>query len=157
ELLVHDIRAPAPALGQFDYVIAHGLYTWLDPSARAALLDAFKTHLAPDGIGYLSFNTHPGGHFRRAMRELAQWYAGDDATPGQEAERARHLFGRLSELRGSSDPYGALLANELPQLASTGLDHLAHDLLDNEWQPAWFSEFAADLARRELQYVGEAS
>jgi SAM-dependent methyltransferase len=158
EFRVADLRELAGGgLGEFDYVIAHGVYAWVDAATRSALIDATAAHLAPGGIGFISFNAHPGGHFRRALRELGQWYARDVASPAEQADRARILFAGLARLRGDSDPYGAMLAAEVPKLAQAQTDHLVHDLLNQDWEPAWFSQFAADVAARGLQYVGEAS
>jgi SAM-dependent methyltransferase len=144
-------------LGEFDYIVAHGLYSWVDHATRDALLDACRQHLAADGIAYVSFNTHPGGHFRRALRELALWHARDARDPTELADRARALFGKLSELRADSDAWGALLASELPSLSTASVDHLVHDLLGEHWEPVWFAQFASAASVRGLAYVGEAS
>lgn len=148
---------PRDSLGEFDYVVAHGLYSWVDHETREALLAVCEAHLAPDGLAYVSFNTHPGGHFRRALRELALWHAGDAGEPEDVAARARELFGKLSELRSDADAWGALLASELPSLAKASTDFLVHDILSDHWQPVWFTDFADAAARHGLQYVGEAS
>ncbi|HEY1507842.1 MAG TPA: class I SAM-dependent methyltransferase [Solirubrobacteraceae bacterium] len=152
---VHDMVTGG--LGEFDYVIAHGLYAWIDQPAREALMAACAAHLAPDGVAYVSFNAHPGGHFRRALRELALWHARDYQDPAQRAERSRGLFASLRSLRGESDPWGALLAAELPDLSVAPTDQLVHDLLNQDWEPVWFADFAAAAQRNGLQYVGEAS
>ena len=158
EFHVGDVRdASAGGLGEFDYVIAHGLYAWIDQPAREALMATCAAHLAPDGIAYLSFNTHPGGHFRRSLRELALWHSRDYRDPEQRAQRARELFSSLRSLRGESDPWGALLAAELPELSVAPTDHLVHDLLNADWEPVWFADFAGAAQRNGLQYVGEAS
>lgn len=155
---VGDVRDLADAdLGEFDYVVAHGLYSWVDHATRDALLRTCCRHLAADGIAYVSFNTHPGGHFRRAVRELALWHARDAQDPTEVAERARELFGKLSELRADSDAWGALLASELPPLSTASADHLVHDLLSEHWEPVWFAEFASAAAEHGLDYIGEAS
>jgi cyclopropane fatty-acyl-phospholipid synthase-like methyltransferase len=152
---LRDLRAAS--LGEFDYVIAHGVYTWVNQETRDALLSVCDEHLAPDGLAYISFNTHPGGHFRRALRELAIWYAGDTREATEIAERGRELFGTLSELRSDADAWGALVASELPALARASTDFLVHDLLSEDWGPVWFAEFAGAAAGHGLQYVGEAS
>lgn len=152
---VRDVSDGAP--GEFDYVIAHGLYAWIDPTSREALMATCAAHLAPAGIAYLSFNTHPGGHFRRSLRELALWHSRDYRDPAQLAQRSRELFASLRALRGESDPWGALLAAELPELSVAPTDHLVHDLLNEEWEPVWFADFAGAAQRNGLQYVGEAS
>lgn len=158
EFQVGDVRdVSAARLGEFDYVIAHGLYAWIDQPAREALMATCAAHLAPDGLGYVSFNTHPGGHFRRSLRELALWHARNYRDPADRAQRSRELFASLRSLRDESDPWGGLLAAELPELSVAPTDHLVHDLLNEDWEPVWFAEFADAAQRNGLQYVGEAS
>jgi SAM-dependent methyltransferase len=158
EFQVGDVRdVTATGLGEFDYVIAHGLYAWIDQPAREALMATCAAVLASDGIAYMSFNTHPGGHFRRSLRELALWHARNYEDPAQRAQRSRELFASLRSLRGESDPWGALLAAELPELSVAPTDHLVHDLLNEDWEPVWFADFAGAAQRNGLQYVGEAS
>jgi SAM-dependent methyltransferase len=158
EFDIADVRdVSARGLGEFDYVIAHGLYAWIDRDAREALMATCAAHLAPNGIAYMSFNTHPGGHFRRSLRELALWHSRDYEDPAQRAQRSRELFASLRSLRDESDPWGALLAVELPELSVAPTDYLVHDLLNEEWEPVWFADFAGAAQRNGLQYVGEAS
>jgi SAM-dependent methyltransferase len=158
EFHVADVRdVSTRRLGKFDYVIAHGLYAWIDQPTREALMAACSSHLAPGGIAYVSFNTHPGGHFRRSLRELALWHARDYEDPVHRAQRSRELFASLRSLRDESDPWGALLAAELPDLSVAPTDHLVHDLLNEDWEPVWFADFAGVAQGNGLQYVGEAS
>ena len=63
----------------------------------------------------------------------------------------------MRSLRDESDPWGALLAAELPELSVAPTDHLVHDLLNEDWEPVWFADFAGAAQRNGLQYVGEAS
>jgi hypothetical protein len=71
--------------------------------------------------------------------------------------RSRELFASLRALRDESDAWGTLLAAELPDLATAPTDHLVHDLLNEDWEPVWFADFANAAERSGLQYVGEAS
>jgi SAM-dependent methyltransferase len=158
EFRVTDVRDLASrGLGEFDFVVAHGLYSWVDHDTRDAVLAACEQHLAPNGIAYVSFNTHPGGHFRRGLRELAFWYARGTSDRAAVASRARELFTGLVELRRDSDAWGALLHSELPDLSIAPTSFLTHDLLGDDWEPVWFADFAAAAARHGLQYVGEGS
>ena len=93
---VADVLALTEAqLGEFDYVIVHGLYAWAAEPLREAVLEACRAHLAPDGIAYVSYNAHPGGHLREMLREMAQWHARGLEDPRERAERARGLFSLL--------------------------------------------------------------
>ena len=153
---VRELAAEAP--GEFDYVICHGMYAWVPEDARDALLAACRACLAPEGLAYVSYNAHPGGHLRAILRDFALWHAGDATGPTERAERARELFRTLLEIRvdDDPDPYGALLGHELTSLSQAPVGTLVHDLLGEEWRPVWFADFAAHCARHDLGYVGEA-
>ena len=143
-------------LGEFDYVIAHGVYAWIPEPARDALLAAVHSHLAADGFGYVSYNAHPGGYVRRLLREAGLSFARDVEEPAARAERAQGLYRFLLENRaGTSDWWGSLLENQLPPIASGPIYRLVHDDLSEHWRPVWFSEFAEHAARHGLAYVGE--
>jgi SAM-dependent methyltransferase len=144
-------------LGAFDYIVAHGVYGWMPPDANDALLATVAASLAPHGVAYLSYNVHPGGYFRRMLRDAALWHARGISAPLERAEKAQELYRFLAEQRATSDdPYGALLEGELRPVADGPLDRLVHDDLSEFWEPVWFAEFAAHAARHGLDYVGEA-
>jgi SAM-dependent methyltransferase len=146
-------------LGHFDYIVAHGVYGWIPAPARDALLATIRASLAPGGVAYVSFNTHPGGYFRRMLRDAGLWHARgvDQRDELARAEKAQELFKFLSEHRASSaDTYGALLDRELPALADGPLYRLVHDDLSDNWYPLWFAEFAEHAGGHGLSYVGEA-
>src|SRR5512141_894057 len=62
--LSHVDLLDASNLGTFDYVIAHGLYSWVPPAVQERVLAITSEVLAPNGIAYVSYNAHPGGHVR---------------------------------------------------------------------------------------------
>jgi SAM-dependent methyltransferase len=142
-------------LGEFDYVISHGVYAWVDARTREDLMAAIDAHLAPGGIAYVSFNAHPGGYFRRSLRELALFHVRDIEGEEARAEAAGELFAALRELREGEDPYGTIVGAELP-IFENSPNFLIHDLLSANWEPVWFYDFAFAAGRHGLAYVGEA-
>jgi SAM-dependent methyltransferase len=144
-------------LGEFDYVVAHGVYGWMPPDASDALLATVAASLSPRGIAHVSYNAQPGGYFRRMLRDAGLWHARGIAEPLSRAEKAQELYRFLVQRRATlDDPYGALLERELPPLASGPLYRLVHDDLSEFWEPVWFAQFAAHAAHHGLDYVGEA-
>ncbi len=143
-------------LGEFDYVIAHGVYGWVAPAVRDALLAAIAAQLAPGGITFVSYPAYPGGYFRRMLSEMGLFH-GRAAEPGvARAEAARELFGVLAELRADpTDAYGGVLARELPRLLYRPAGSLVHDDLADEMAPVWFADFAAHAAAHGLAFVSE--
>lgn len=146
-------------LGEFDYVVAHGLYAWVPDAVRDALMAAIAAHLAPDGVAYVSYNAEPTGHIRRTLRDAGLWWARDAAGERERAGRMRELIGALVEHRARPDApdfWGRLLWQETRALRGADDSELVHDLLGEFWRPVWFADFAAHAARHGLDYVGEA-
>jgi SAM-dependent methyltransferase len=153
-----DLRQLADgSLGEYDYIIAHGVYSWIPDEARDALMATIRAGLAPDGVAYVSFNANPGGYFRRMLRDVGLWHSRDIADPAARSAKAQELYKFLGEHRVSNaDTYGALLGREVPPLADAPLYRLVHDDLSEHWHPVWFADFAEHAARHGLDYLGEA-
>ncbi len=83
-LLQMNLREMDDSLGTFDYIVAHGLYGWTPPEVGDRLLAVLRTHLRPTGIAFVSYNTLPGGHIRRMIRE-------DDAVRAERSDPAHRL------------------------------------------------------------------
>lgn len=145
-------------LGEFDYVIVHGLYAWGDGRLRDATLAACRAHLAPTGLAFVSYTTHPGGHQRRMLREMALWHARGLADPRARAGRARELFELLDRLEESDGPsfYPGALAEDLHALVVGPPQLLIHDLMSPHYEPVWLVDFAAAAERHGLEHVADA-
>jgi SAM-dependent methyltransferase len=144
-------------LGEFDYIVAHGVYTWIPEPARDALLACTHSHLAADGVAYISFNAYPGGYMRRSLREIGLWFARGEEGLAARAEKAQELYSFIFESRaGTKDWWGGLLETQLPPFVAGPVYRLVHDDLAEHWEPVWFAEFAERAAGHGLSYVGEA-
>ena len=65
-----DLLAAGADLGQFDYILAHGLYSWVPAHVRDGVLRICRTNLAHDGVAYVSYNAYPGFHRREIFRGM---------------------------------------------------------------------------------------
>ena len=145
-------------LGEFDYIVAHGVFTWVPEEARDALLAATYSHLAADGLAIISHNCYPGGYTRQALREMGLWYARDkEGGPAARAEHAQELYRFIYEDRGgTADWWGQLIENQGKAFAVGPLYRLVHDDLSDHWEPVWFAQFAERAAGHRLAYVGDS-
>jgi SAM-dependent methyltransferase len=144
-------------LGEFDYIIAHGVYAWVPEPVRDHLLELIHGHLAANGLAYLSYNANPGGYMRRALRDMGLWYAEGEQGLVAVADRAQELYRFVWETRaGTKDWWGGLLESQLEPLAIGPTHRLVHDELSDSWAPAWFSDVMRRAAAAGLAYVGDA-
>jgi len=67
---VMDVRDITTAFGTFDYIVAHGFFSWVPAPVKEKLLTICHDNLAPTGVAFVSYNTYPAGHIREASREL---------------------------------------------------------------------------------------
>ena len=158
ELRQGDVSALTDgSLGEFDYVIAHGLYAWVPEPVRDAVLAASYAHLAADGLAYVSYNAHPGGYLRRLLREAGQWFGRDESDPIARAERAQSLYRFLEVSRTDADDWwGGMLKSTIEPFAWGPAYRLVHDDLSDDWAPVWLSEFVERAAGHRLAYVGDS-
>jgi methyltransferase-like protein len=146
-----------PAPGGFDYIICHGVYSWVPEEVKNKILSICRGALAPQGIGYVSFNTYPGWHMRESTRHMMRYHAARFSSPEERVTQARNLLSFLvSQLEGSDEPYALLLKKELMTLHERGDDYLFHEHLEAVNTPCYFYEFAENIDRFGLQYLGDA-
>ena len=151
-----DLRDLDEGFGQFDYIIGHGLYSWVPPDVQEAVLEVCARRLSPHGIVYLSYNTFPGWHISLMFREMALYRIWSISDP---AERAREVRGFMRFLADSTKSDGSLwsvLLSEQASYVEQAKDwYLLHDDLEGENNPVYFSEMVERVARHGLQYVTE--
>ena len=154
--LVADVNAVPNDLGRFDFVVAHGVYSWLPDAARDALMAALARHLAPEGVGFVSYATFPGGRLRQMVRDILQLHAGWLPGPVDQVRESRALLELLTREQDREDQGNAALRAELRETAARTDQAIAHDDLSPDYAPVWFHEFASHLAVHGLQFVAEA-
>lgn len=156
EFFVLDLSAVPAELGTFDYIIAHGVYSWVPAEVRAHLLPLVTRHLAPQGVAYISYNTYPGCYVRRAIWEMLKYHVRDLTDHRQRLGAARSLLSLLADPASTHKDTDALLRQELKGMLEFSDDALAHDDLSEPNDPVYFHEFNAELERNQLMYLAEA-
>ena len=143
--------------GEFDYVVAHGVYAWVPDAARDALMALFARCLAPHGVAFVSYNALPGARLRTMLREMVLLHAGADAGLSERVDSGRGLYDFLAPwAEDRPDAYGAVLASELARLRRLPKPVLAHDDLGERYEPAWLRDVARHAERHGLRYLGDA-
>lgn len=152
-----DVRDAGAELGEFDYIIAYGLYSWVPEDARRKILAIAGAHLAPQGIAYINYTAYPGGHLRMMFREMLQFETQGAQNPGERIERARRLLEEFSASPALADEYGAFAKAEARRLLEREGAFLFHDELGETYHPFHFHEFIRDARQHGLEYLAEAT
>jgi methyltransferase-like protein/SAM-dependent methyltransferase len=157
ELRHCDILDVAPEVGVFDYVICHGVYSWVPNVVQEKILSICAENLAPQGIAYVSYNTYPGWYLRGMIRDMMRYHVRGLADPPARIRQAKAWLDFLVQAVPTRDnAYGLLLKAELERLASTQESYLYHEHLEDVNEPTYFHDFVERAQGHGLQYLGEA-
>ena len=151
------LRFPASA-GQFDYIIAHGLYSWVPQFVRDKVMAVCRDHLSPNGIAYISYNTMPGGHIRGIFRDIMRFHTRQIDDPAGKIEQATSIVKFLAAgCVNQNDVYLALVQDEMKRsLLEKNEAVLFHDDLADVNQAYYFHEFIDHATKFQLKYLAEA-
>lgn len=143
--------------GQFDYIIAHGIFSWVAQDVRDALLQLFAQRLRRGGLLYLNYNTRPGWNVRGMVRN----YLIASTTGADNLLKRAHLAQDVSakmvlSLTNCEHPYSQLMANEFQFVCENHVSYIAHEFLAEDNHAYWRSEFLNLTQSHGLEYVADA-
>jgi SAM-dependent methyltransferase len=160
-LLCRDLAGLGEEMGSFDYIVAHGIYSWVPEPVRDRLMAVCKQLLRPHGIVYISYNTYPGWHIRGVIRDAMLFHTRTETEPQAKAQAARSIAHFIADhvVKGNT-AYGGIFQGYLESL-DKGLrgsndSFLLHDELEECNDPVYFYQFVEHAARHGLQYLVEA-
>ncbi len=157
ELRLLDIAEITPAFGQFDYIISHGVYSWVPDLVRAKMLSIFRANLTPQGVAYVSYNCRPGSYLRDLTRAMMLFHVRDTADPERRVEQARALLQVLAETSNENEAYGLVLRSQHDRVRKTANAVLYHDDLDAGAEAYFLYQVLEAAARNGLQYLADVS
>lgn len=142
---------------KFDYILCHGVYSWVPPNVQERILAICRHCLQPDGVAYISYNTLPGWHMRGMIRDMMLYHGRRFADLRQQIAQARGLLDFLvSSVNTEQNPYGKYLRSELELLRQSSDSYLFHDFLEDHNRPLFFHQFIERAAAHQLRYLAEA-
>jgi methyltransferase-like protein/SAM-dependent methyltransferase len=143
--------------GEFDYIICHGVFSWVPEEVRQKILSISSSRLKPNGVAYVSYNTYPGWRMRGMIRDMMRYHAIRFDTPARRVEQARALLDFLAtSAKNDTGPYGTLLRQELEGLRNQTDNYLYHEHLEEVNDPLYFYQFIEMAHKHNLRYLGEA-
>jgi methyltransferase-like protein/cyclopropane fatty-acyl-phospholipid synthase-like methyltransferase len=146
------------SFGKFDYIICHGVLSWVPEFVREKILEISSKNLTENGIAYISYNTLPGWNMVRTIRDMMLYHSKGFAKPDEKVTQSRALLEFVKEsLEGSEAPYAKVLFQETELLAKQGDHYLRHDHLEDNNKQFYFNEFMTEAAKNNMQYLSDSS
>ena len=144
--------------GKFDYIICHGVISWVPDFVREKILEVSSRNLSENGIAYISYNTLPGWNMIRTIRDMMLYHSKNFANPQEKISQSRLLLDFVKEsLEGQETPYANILRQEAQLLVNQSDHYLRHDHLEEENKQFYFNEFIESASKHDLQYLSDCS
>ena len=160
-LVQSDIASIGSEIGTFDYIIAHGVYSWVDDGVKDALLRLIDEHLAEDGIAYISYNTYPGWHTMDEVRQLMM-FSNRDKTQFNHKEKVLHgktigsIVGSQILKYDNLKERNSKFLGALRSVMQKDEYYVGHDHLEPNNDPVYFYQFNDHLGAHNLAYLCDA-
>jgi SAM-dependent methyltransferase len=142
--------------GRFDYITAHGLFSWIPGFVREKVLSLFNELLEPNGIGYISYNAYPGAYAREMVRSLMRFHTYGIDDPEAKVEKAISLLELLAKNATEPEVYQRILNFEFRRHQQHDTGDIFHDDLGEDYRPFYFYEIASLLKENGMQFLSEA-
>ncbi|MBL3284953.1 Methyltransferase domain-containing protein [Rickettsiales endosymbiont of Paramecium tredecaurelia] len=159
EFLTKSITDVDQGFGKFDYIIAHGIFSWVPENVRDAIVRVFKENLEEQGVAYVSYNALPGWSIVGALRDVMMYHTRNIVNPDEKVDQALAV---LSLIKGSvtgtameKTPYAQALDAEIKILEGKPRHYFRHDHLSTVNQPFHFHQVLEICEKQNLQYLAE--
>ena len=148
-----DLALPA---NSFDYVICHGVFSWVPPRVQDAILRITSDCLAANGIAAISYNVMPGWHLRSPVRDILLYFAGSHGTPHERVARARDMLRQIETAANVRHAYGYILRDEARRMSRMPASYILGEFLAEHNAPVTFADFVGLAEGHGLRFLCEA-
>lgn len=151
-----SIKEVDESWGTFDYIICHGVFSWVSNDVQEKILSISSKNLKPQGIAYISYNTYPGWHMRGMIRHMMLYHALQFKDTPNRIKQARALLDFLEQSVSSDKPVSPLLKDEIKVIRESKDWYLFHEHMEEFNSPLYFYQFVERAEKHGMQYLGEA-
>nr|WP_304675570.1 class I SAM-dependent methyltransferase [Neisseria polysaccharea] len=154
-----DILTIDESFGKFDYIIIHGIWSWVPDAVKDKIFSICRNNLTEHGIAYISYNVYPGWKRQEQLREIMHFVGRDVLEEPLEARTRKGLdaIKALAEILENDKGLGG--GGKLPAIQKI-LNHntyyVAHEYMEIFNDPIYVNGFIEWANRHRLAYIGDA-
>jgi len=154
-----DLAAqPAAALPEFDFIVSHGVLSWISPANQKLLVEVIRQRLRAGGLAYVSYNTLTGWASMVPVRALMHLLA--EAGTERSDQAALTTLDLMERVRATGARFFTQhpdLQERLATLRKQNPRYLAHEFLNADWHPLMCADVMAAMAEARCEYIGSAA
>jgi len=143
---------------RFEFIVLHGVYTWISPANRKLIVQLADRLLQPGGLLYVSYNCLPGWAPLTPIQRFIQEFAA--RNPGNPVQQVEGAVKAAKALFAKGDNYFArnkTAMGMLDQVQKQNPRYLVHEYLPAEWSPVYHADVAADFAEARMEFACSAT
>ncbi|PCJ29351.1 MAG: hypothetical protein COA94_01790 [Rickettsiales bacterium] len=157
ELKAMSITDLDESYGKFDYIICHGVFSWVPDFVRDSILEVSKKLLTENGLAFVSYNTLPGWNMVNTVRELMLYHsAGFDNIQDKILQSRAALNFLQSSLDGQDTPHAKFMGEMAKHMSEQKDYYLRHEYLGDENKAFYFHDVIDMVRAHGLEYLGDA-
>jgi predicted O-methyltransferase YrrM len=149
---------PSDLGGPFDFIVLHGVYSWVGPESRAAIDALLASHLRDGGLAYVCYNAMPGSTARVGLTRVL--YALRDAEPKGESDAFASARGALDHLMASVptlNPQAGWLQTGVAAMRASDEVYAKHEYFNENSLALYCDELERLMAACGLAFVANAN
>lgn len=147
-----------PGVRQYDYILVHGVISWVPPAVWGQVVEILDRCLKPGGLAFVSYNTVTGNAAMLPVREfMAAWSAAGEGSLPEKFAASRQYLGRLAAAGGGFFAANPAVAKRLEAMAQQDQAYLVHEYLNEHWQPFSHTDVSGTLAKIGLEFAGSGN
>jgi methyltransferase domain protein len=159
-LLEKDILDIDESFGTFDYIIVHGIWSWVPDVVKDKILSICNVNLSDNGIAYVSYNTYPGWKRLEQLRDI-MLYSEKRAKDQDLLERTLYTKSVLKMVADTmniddrSRAQSAYKINNIHNVLNSNDYYVAHEYLEAFNDPVYVSDFIERARKQGCAYIGD--
>jgi SAM-dependent methyltransferase len=154
-----DLAAlPDATMPDFDFMVSHGVLSWISPANRHHLMATIARRLKPGGLVYLSYNVTAGWASMVPIQALMRMLTA--ASPERTDLAVPAMLDFIDRIRQSGAGFfqaNPSVETRLQDIRKQDPRYLAHEYLNQDWHPLMFSDIAGEMAEAKCRYIGSAT
>ena len=148
--------------GKFDYIIVHGVFSWVPENVKDKIIRICNENLNEEGIAYISYNTYPGWKEPDKIREM-MIYANKyfpEISLGDKNKRGKAFISIVAEqmklYEDIVEKKGDFI-KQIEELLEMQDYYVAHEYLESFNHPLYLNEFVDLIKKENLQYISDVA
>lgn len=159
-LLEKDILDIDESFGTFDYIIVHGIWSWVPDIVKDKILSICNVNLSDNGIAYVSYNTYPGWKRLEQLRDI-MLYSEKRTMDQNLLERTlytKNVLKMVADTMNSDErsrTQSDYKINNIHRVLNSNDYYVAHEYLETFNDPVYVSEFIDRAQKQGCAYIGD--